>query len=119
MCVGWLDGRTCVEGLRVALSVKWEFGAGKSGVAGVFLFNFSALGWAGGNKGAGTSSQPWCPGRPVAAVGNGSNFPASFKCPIAFVFCTPALSRDPSVNQDGPGQGTTGRWQARKDWVVN
>jgi hypothetical protein len=101
VCVGWSDGRTCVEGLRVALSVKWEFGAGKSGEAGVFLVQLLGARLGGRQQGGWHFESAVCPGRPVAAVRNGSNFPASFECPIAFVFCTPALSEiRPSTEMD-------------------
>ena len=75
----------------------------------------SARVWAGGNKGAGCSSQRaacW-----VRAVDKtGLNFPALFGGPIALLCCTSALSEAPSVNQNKLGQGLAwlSRWQDRK-----
>ena len=75
----------------------------------------SARAWAGGNKGAGCSSQrAGCWLRAVDKTG--SNFPALSGGPIALLCCTSALSEAPSVNQNKLGQGLAwlSRWQDRK-----
>lgn len=86
--------------------------AGGDGPAGGANRGRAALAFAGGNRGAGCSSQRMGvrPGHKVQW--KRLDFPAPFVDPIAFDFCSPAVSETCPPTKITPSQGTTGEVMA-------